>query len=537
MCADKTIQVLLALTIAAALLRPGASPCASPDGGGPPSTDQIRPVVEIINPHFTGKDCAICHEGTPRADDTTALLKFGGDDIAMCNSCHQTEYLKGDLHPVAVAPSPDDTIRVPPELPLYGGRVTCRTCHDVYLQCRKRPSLQFENINFLRGAPYKKTVDLCFRCHALDIYKKTNPHQQVDEAGNLIKESCLYCHQTLPDPDATASIDEVTFKTETSTFCFACHGEEEKLHPARANHILPVPGEMTRSIGATEQQERVSLPLFKGEIFCGTCHNPHDKGVIKREAAAKVADEKLRLRLEASYQLCVACHSDKRDLRTRQTDIVISDKDLSVGGRGGEIPSHVEFLDKNCRACHAITRQNPDRPTVYKMCFAADCHDTSLMAGPFKHRLVQQGNCLLCHNQHGYLFGAHIVNDQQKLCRACHPLITPMEENGTDAGRKEQGGDFHDYYLQLFRKLLPDREISCRYCHGEDHSSAIYGKGIIPCYQCHNYIKELIANKPGKGKNIHDTFTRFVRNKCTHCHDPHSSSFPHLLQEEPDSYK
>lgn len=499
------------------------------------SPDQVRPPEEIIDPHFTGKDCDICHEGSPRPGDRNLGLKFGGDDIAMCNSCHQTEYLRGDLHPVAITPPQGDAVRVPPELPLYGGKITCRTCHDVFLQCQLQPAVKFENINFLRGAPYKKTVDLCFRCHNPEVYRKTNPHEQLDEEGNILKERCLYCHQSIPDPETATSIEAVTFKTETSTFCFACHGEEEKLHPAKANHVVAVPEEMLGAIASAEAKAGVSLPLFRGEVFCGTCHNPHDRGIIKREAAAKVADEKLRLRLEASYELCVACHSDKEDLPGRVTDITIQDKDLSFKGTVEDVPSyHKSFLEKKCRACHSITRENPEPPTVYKMCFLADCHDASLVAGAFKHPDAQEGNCLLCHSQHGSRYGGHIVNDQQKLCKACHPLLTPME--GRDSG-EEKGEDFHDYYLELFRKLLPDQEISCRYCHGEDHSAAIYEKGIVSCYRCHNYTRELIKNKPGKAINIHETLKGFAWHNCTHCHNPHSSSFPYLLKEEPESYK
>ncbi|NOQ85483.1 MAG: hypothetical protein GQ554_01200, partial [Deltaproteobacteria bacterium] len=49
--------------------------------------------------------------------------------------------------------------------------------------------------------------------------------------------------------------------------------------------------------------------------------------------------------------------------------------------------------------------------------------------------------------------------------------------------------------------------------------------------------KKLITGKKGKPKNIHETFIRFVRDNCTYCHDPHSSSYPHLLKKEPESYK
>lgn len=539
MPALKQYRCLLTLPITVSVLACITILSGSAAGQNDALSPARRNAEEIIDPHFTGKDCDICHPGSPEAGDRNLGLKFGGDDIAMCNSCHQTEYLSGDLHPVAVSPPEGDSVRVPDEFPLYAGKITCRTCHDVYLQCRPLPALQFKNTNFLRGAPYQKTIDICFRCHNREAYKKTNPHEQRDEAGNILRERCLYCHQSLPDPEKAAAITDVTFKTETSTFCFACHGEEEKLHPARANHAVTVPQNMLGSIESAEKKHQVSLPLFDGSVFCGTCHNPHDRGIIKREAAAKVADEKLRLRLGAAYQLCVACHSDKEDMAERVTAIAIQDRDLAATGTGADIPSyHKSFVEKKCRACHSITREQPEPPAVYQMCFLADCHDASLMAGRFKHDDAEKGNCLLCHSQHGSQYGAHIRSDQQKLCRACHPLLEHSEETAeASAGGPEPGEDFHDYYLQLFRKLLPDQELSCRYCHGEDHSAMVYKKGITSCYQCHTFIQELIAGVPGKPLNIHATLSGFPKSRCTECHNPHSSSYPYLLREEPDSYQ
>jgi len=537
----KIMRVLIILIAVTALLCGVTLPGISRgQENGVLSPGRPRPPEEIIDPHFTGKDCDVCHEGTPREGDADKQLKYGGDDIAMCNSCHGNESLKGDLHPAGITPPPPGgAVNIPSGLPLYGGNITCRTCHDVYLQCRVQPSVQFENINFLRGAPYKKTVDLCFRCHNREAYAKTNPHQQRDGAGNVLRDRCLYCHQSAPDADAAASIADVSFKTETSTFCAACHGEEEKFHPARANHIAVAPEEMQRAIRSAEEKHEVSLPLFRGEIFCGTCHNPHEKGIIKRDAAAKVADEKLRLRLDGSFDLCVACHKEKEDLPRRETAIVIEDKELTVTGARGDVPSyHKSFLEKKCRACHSITREHPEPPAVYKMCFLADCHDASLVAGTFKHGDTEEGNCLLCHSQHGSQYAAHIVSDQQKLCKACHPLITrPEEETAPAESGQAAGEDLHDYYLQLFRKLLPDQQLSCRYCHGEDHSTVVYEKGITACYQCHNYIWQLIRGKPGKPVDIHDTLSGFAGKSCTHCHNPHSSDFPYLLKKEPEAYK
>jgi len=42
-----------------------------------------------------------------------------------------------------------------------------------------------------------------------------------------------------------------------------------------------------------------------GKLFCGTCHDPHERGVIKTAGAAMRGDTKHRLRRE---KMCVHCH-------------------------------------------------------------------------------------------------------------------------------------------------------------------------------------------------------------------------------------
>ena len=56
---------------------------------------------EMVNPHWTGKDCIECHvEEYPRGKN--APLKFGGDSVKLCNRCHETEFARTDIHPVGV---------------------------------------------------------------------------------------------------------------------------------------------------------------------------------------------------------------------------------------------------------------------------------------------------------------------------------------------------------------------------------------------------------------------------------------------------
>ena len=54
-------------------------------------------------------------------------------------------------------------------------------------------------------------------------------------------------------------------------------------------------------------KNQVNLPLEEstGKVYCGTCHNPHERGVIKNVTGSKGADEPKRLR---ATNICENCH-------------------------------------------------------------------------------------------------------------------------------------------------------------------------------------------------------------------------------------
>ncbi len=490
----------------------------------------------VVNPHFTGRHCAECHAAIPDPGDRNLHIRFEGDDVALCNSCHDNKKARGDLHPVGIIPPEEGAVQVPQEFPLPGGRITCLTCHDVYLQCRDIPERQLENPDFLRGAPYGRSIDVCFRCHDRTVYKKTNPHEQRNADGTVQEQQCLYCHQSLPDTDAAAAIHDVTFKSQNAAFCSACHGREEHFHPAGAEHLLEPPESMLSAIAESEDAHEVILPLFEGRIFCGTCHNPHAAGIIARKRAAAGAGADKKLRLEPTRDLCIACHREKdgrapEDIQLE--DILLKNDVAPVAAADDGHAYHKSFLEQKCRACHRVTRDAPERPVVSKMCFQADCHDTSLVSDTYRHEKAVQADCLLCHSPHASSYSAHIMKDQQKLCKACHPLLSGTKRQPSG---DEPAGDNHDYYFGLFSRLLPDEQMTCSYCHGQDHSAKAHDTGIVPCFQCHNYIESIIRENGGRISDIHESLEAYRGSRCTLCHDPHSSPHPALLKKERDCY-
>jgi hypothetical protein len=267
-------------------------------------------VSNSTNIHFTGKYCTECHERRPgsRAD---ALLKFGGDFTQLCK-CHG--YTPGTyIHPVDIMPSEEKVAKIPSQFPMQDGRLTCTTCHSMYLQCQTTTEASTLNPKFLRGAPYMRRTDLCFKCHDEQKYKRLDPHNQIDAEGKVIAEKCLYCHLEKPD-ETTATFKDIKLIGNAEVLCHRCHMKQVKFHPINSNHLLKPNKHILKNIKESEKEFGVVLPLNRaGEVTCSTCHNPHERGVLPQDKAnAQGASEKYRLRLASkNLQICAACHKDK----------------------------------------------------------------------------------------------------------------------------------------------------------------------------------------------------------------------------------
>jgi hypothetical protein len=267
-------------------------------------------VTEDTDIHYTGKYCTECHEKTPQ-EGGDKFLKFNGDFTQLCK-CHG--YTPGTyIHPVDIIPSEEKKNIMPKELPLLDGKLSCVSCHDIYMQCQDNPKYKILNSRFLRGAPYVSRTTLCFRCHDEKKYTMLDPHNQLSEIGAIIVDKCLYCHVEKPD-EKRETFKQVKLIGNLEVLCYRCHFKQSKFHPINANHLLR-PSVKTLSImKESEKRLDIILPLnYEGEITCPTCHNPHERGVLPAgRPNAKGASEKYRLRLSGQdMQICIACHEDK----------------------------------------------------------------------------------------------------------------------------------------------------------------------------------------------------------------------------------
>ena len=262
---------------------------------------QIAPVIEDLPKaaeyHYTGKYCTDCHEQIPQAGGNK-FLKFGGDFNKLCK-CHAPENY---VHPVDIEASEEKKARIPAELPLQKGKITCLTCHDIYWQCQKRSV----DKNSLRGKRFPKRSDFCYNCHDKAGYRMLDIHTQLNAGGKIIVETCLYCHTGKPD-EYRARYENVEFIGDLEMICQRCHTIRGN-HAGNFNHLVKPSANALARMQAMEKKFGIILPLDEnGQLTCITCHNPHDEGVIQGDSpAARGAGSQYRQRLPG--RLCIECH-------------------------------------------------------------------------------------------------------------------------------------------------------------------------------------------------------------------------------------
>ncbi len=278
--------------------------------------DKVLTKFQIPNPHWRKDGCLACHVSEP--DGAASPLKASSD--GSCYFCHSAEDHVA-IHPVNLAPGKKMLARMPKTFKknlARDGKINCITCHDALLPgVRKKTVSSQYNRSFLRGGIYRSRTGICYRCHDKGSYKKLNPHDQINAKGVLNEDRCLICHRDVPKQKADGSSTKVTLQTDSnwSEICLNCHKWQP--HPGGnmtifsagkpPNHLVVPPDKIRNRMVTMSKKNNLDLPLEPGtgEVYCATCHNPHERGVIKKVSLAKGADEKSRLR---SKKICLNCH-------------------------------------------------------------------------------------------------------------------------------------------------------------------------------------------------------------------------------------
>lgn len=276
---------------------------------------------DIPNPHWEKNGCIACHITT--ADKASAKNIRHKPVEKTCDNCHSAEFDHRYIHPTDVQPDKKMLARMERNIksPVLkqSNKIGCTTCHDLTLQCQSNiKKHKRTNPMFFRNGPYKRRSQLCFLCHDETQYQRLNPHEQINEKGQVIAEKCRICHvDSLDRLRQVKNIDQLEFnaKESFSTMCWGCHPWTP--HPggqftffkkdSGPDHLIKPSKLIKDRLARMTEKNQINFPLEPntGKVFCNTCHNVHQKGVIKNQANAKGADSKKRLRAQ---KICQYCH-------------------------------------------------------------------------------------------------------------------------------------------------------------------------------------------------------------------------------------
>jgi hypothetical protein len=265
------------------------------------------------DPHWNKGTCQACHVDAAPVAGNISLHE--GDAEALCDTCH------GDRG-AAVSCRHSSDIAVDAQgvgenfrASLKDGKLACTTCHDIAYQC-ENPSVQFSfhNPGFLRDRTSRETGDYCFQCHEKSGYEKLNPHAGV--AGSPPRPTCLLCHKSFPETNAAGQLAvEFNMQHDLNDTCRGCH--VVRPHPSSMSfggsqstdewvHFVVPSAEVLKHMKKAQAETGIGLPLNpqNGEVFCATCHNPHD---FKLGGEHGLEEQVARYRLRIN-NICQACH-------------------------------------------------------------------------------------------------------------------------------------------------------------------------------------------------------------------------------------
>ncbi len=147
-----------------------------------------------------------------------------------------------------------------------------------------------------------------------------NPHEQINDEGEILWSKCLICHKVMPDTQNLKSDVnmKLRFSEDINKNCYSCHlikkhPGSEGVGPAMSgfvapSHLAKPPALIYKNMRLIKKELPLLLPLdpATGKIFCGTCHNSHERGLLYGRAEWG-ADQETRLRAEGA-DICQYCH-------------------------------------------------------------------------------------------------------------------------------------------------------------------------------------------------------------------------------------
>ncbi|MBI1335740.1 MAG: hypothetical protein GC164_02125 [Phycisphaera sp.] len=236
------------------------------------------------------------------ADDRLAMvIPDNLDDITMrrlqsawndrrCDECHDID--PSQSHPVDVIPS----MRVPANLPLDQGRVTCATCHDAS-DINAHSQARQDHTPLLRSSLTGRAF--CTQCH------------ESNRTDHKVKHGLALGHahmKSLTQPATDTSAFAVLGSSEldtTSAACMGCHDGTSGPGLGRSHPVgVPYRENFSARSGGGKRMRLVPIQQLDPRIIlaqgttvsCASCHSPftHDRFMLTIP--------------QTDGQLCRSCH-------------------------------------------------------------------------------------------------------------------------------------------------------------------------------------------------------------------------------------
>ncbi|MGA2624324.1 MAG: cytochrome b/b6 domain-containing protein [Bacteroidota bacterium] len=358
-------------------------------------------------------------------------------------------------------------------------KADCLTCHSDHSLTMDRNGKQlsiFVDESVLNKSPHQKLV--CIACHTgFDL--NNVPHKEKIEPVN-----CLTCHKDAP-PKHTFHpqlAQAIAAHQEPDVSCKDCHGTHDIVSPRLPeskfyeSNVAQTCGECHGDVKDhfVESAHGKALAAgVKGAPNCLTCHRHSITGI-------GAAHDSVQYKV-AQMQLCLSCHLDNPDVRSRTSPTAgfIAAYEQSIHGSS---LLHGNARAANCVDCHGSHEMKKglepsarmNRMNIQETC--AKCHEA--IANEYAQSVhgvaVAKGNqdapvCTNCHGEHNIL--AHTdprssvsaKNLSQQVCSPCHSSVALSTKYGLSNDRFKT---FSDSYHGLAIRGGSIEVANCASCHG-----------------------------------------------------------------------
>ncbi len=407
----------------------------------------------------------------------------GRETAVACDHCHGPE---DNLHPHGVSPS----FALPDGFPLFDGRLTCRTCHQLHGPPAARA---------LRGYGAGGLGEFCARCHGNRLVSR-NPHRA--DAG---ENRCAFCHTAL-DPDAVLRGERAALRTGADRLCDFCHDVRAKDHPRNIDPVLDLPEPLPRGPG--------------GEVTCVSCHEPHGSSRFTHYIREAYGNHFERGRQSNPHQndrfACRGCHVETAPER------------ITPGEHLLRFQGDAVLL---CISCHVQARSHHPVGVPLPAAMAARVRERGGLPLDGEGRAT----CVTCHTnscdtdeQHMAVRHYDAARMSLELCWMCHP----REEFAV---------------VDPHRKRVDDTTDGCVFCHdrppikGLERAEDLYFVSQVKmiCLRCHENLSDMDVSHMGLpptdeilqrlSARAQRDATEFPLDRdgnftCTTCHNAHFSA-------------